>query len=213
MRQDMKRTWRRSRPASAAGALALAAILLLPDPSAGQVIEDERGFSLGLGFVGSSVHSDRSDSTFYIKDGGGGLVLDAGYRFNRHFKLVASLSGAVHDTSVQGIEAGITSIRLFGVYRFAPGGPFRPYFKGGFGGYAVQISEGDISAIIEGGGLSLGTGFDFFFTPHFSLGVDLTTSIIRYDEAQLRWGDFSVGGNVDENGAQTTIGITFGYGF
>ena len=197
--------------APAAAALALAAAIISTDaPAAAHEVTREKGFYLGAKFVGSSLHvDDDGDQTFRVKDDGGGLMLIAGYSFNRVFSLELALGGVGHETSVPTIDANLGTVQLFLHYRFRPGHAFRPYVKGGIGGYGLRFEEdGGANARIEGGGIPLGGGFDYFFSNHFSLGVDLTYNIINYDAITFNLGDgATVGFDIDERGAMTSFGL------
>jgi hypothetical protein len=187
--------------------------LFAPGVARAGATEDERGFFLGLKFVGASLHADESSSEFFVKDDGGGLQLDIGYRFNPVFMLELVVGGSTHETSDPRIEARTASIQIFAHHRFLADRPFRPYLKGGFGGYALRLESGAIAAQLNGGGIAIGGGFRFFFSPHFSLGVDLTHNMIRYEEAQLSLGEFGYQTSIDEYGSLTTLGVMFGYSF
>jgi len=198
-------------------AIALAAFALCmslaPGAARAEAVEDEKGFSLGLKFVGASLHADEQSDAFYIEDDGGGVQLDFGYRCNPVFMLEIVAGGSNHDTSDPAIEARMQSIQIFGYYRFMPESAFRPYIKGGFGGYAVELESGSASIRMDGGGVAFGGGFRYFLSPHFSFGVDFAYNMIQYDEATLSLGELSYESSVDENGGLTTLGLTFGYSF
>lgn len=180
----------------------------------GEALTPVKGFYLGMRFTGSSLHVDESaDDLFFIEDDGGGVEFHTGYQFNRVFALELSLGAANHDTSEPNIDSGFGFVQLFGLYRFAAGQPFRPYIKGGFGGYGLKLEAGDAEATLNGGGLALGAGFDYFFSRHFSLGVDLTHNIINYNEAEFRLGDAAVSTEIDEEGAMTSLGLSLAYYF
>jgi opacity protein-like surface antigen len=177
-------------------------------------IKGGKGFYLGLRFIGSSLHVDETgDDVFFVKDDGGGAELLFGYGFNDVFSLELSLGGANHDTSDPRISADFGFFNIFAQYRFAPGRSFRPYIKGGLGGYVLDLKEDTISASVSGGGLAFGGGFDYFFTRHFSIGADFTHKIINYDQAELRLGDSTFGTAIDEEGAQSSLGLAFAYHF
>ncbi len=189
-------------------ALTLGITALIQAPAGAQVDERERGFYAGLKFVGSSLHvDDDGDGVFFIKDDGGGMQLAVGYSFNEVFSLEMDLGGALHETSVQAIDATIGMFQLFAHYRFMPGHAFRPYVKGGLGGYSLELKNNVASLTAEGGGIPIGGGFDYFFSKHFSLGVDLTHNIIKYDEIIFGLGDATVGFDMDEEGSATTMGL------
>jgi hypothetical protein len=174
----------------------------------------ERGFLLGLRLYGSSLHvDDEADSDFFIKDEGGGIHLEFGYSFNPVFSLELSMGGAAHETSDPRIDATLAMFQIFAKYRFAQGQDFRPYIKGGLGGYELRLEEGNVDARIEGGGLAFGGGFDYFFTQHFSLGMDITHNVINYDEFNFSAGGFSVGMEIDEEGSMTSLGLNLTFHF
>jgi opacity protein-like surface antigen len=186
----------------------------VPDSTAPQSAEDESGIYLGLKFVGSSLHAeDKAEGAFFIKDDGGGLQLDAGYRFNRSFSLEFCIGGSAHETSEQAIDANIYSIWVLGYYRFCPDRPFRPFIKFGLGGHGLDVRYGDAGSRVDGGGVAMGAGFRYFFNPHFAVGVDLTTNIIQYDTATVAVGGLAYSFEIDEEGSLTTLGISFVYGF
>ncbi|MBN1165117.1 MAG: outer membrane beta-barrel protein [Candidatus Krumholzibacteriota bacterium] len=185
-----------------------------PALAAEDIREDENGVCLGIALVGSGLHVDSEyPADFFIKDGGGGLKLDIGYRFNPVFTLEFGITGATHETSVQNISALISIAQFVGHYRFSPDRPFRPYLKGGFCGCSLELTEGALSARAEGGGVILGGGFKFFFTPHFSLGLDYTYNIIHFERAQLSFQGLSYQTEIDEEGAMSTLSLAFGYAF
>ena len=200
--------------AAIAGLLLAGAVLPAAADGEGETLEPVKGFYLGMRFIGSSLHVDESaDDLFFIEDDGGGIEFHTGYQFNRVFALELSLGGANHDTSEPGIDGGFGFVQLFGLYRFAAGQKFRPYIMGGFGGYGLKLKTGDAEATINGGGLALGAGFDYFFSRHFSLGVDLTHNIINYNEAEFRLGGSAVSTEIDEEGAMTSLGLSLAYYF
>jgi hypothetical protein len=189
------------------------ALLIAPGVAQAGAPEDPKGFFLGLKLGGAGLHADESSNDFFVKDDGGGLQLDLGYRFNPVFMLELVIGGSTHETSDPTIEARTAAIQLFAHHRFLADRPFRPYLKGGFGGYALRLESDAAAAQFNGGGIAIGGGFRFFFSSHFSLGVDLTHNMIRYEEAQLSLGEFGYQTDIDEYGSLTTLGVMFGYSF
>lgn len=185
-----------------------------PGLATAQVEDRPRGFYLGLAFVGSSLHvDDEGESVFFVKDDGGGVLLRTGYSFNRVFSLELSLGVANHETSVQAIDARFGFAQLFAHYRFSPARAFRPYIKGGLGGYTLDLDNNNGRVRIEGGGVPFGAGFDYFFSRHFSLGVDLTHNVIEYETVTLDLGTVTAGFDIDEEGAMTSLGLALTYYF
>ena len=214
-------TLRARRPGRRATPVILAAVTLfllsvLCTGAMAENPEDEDGFYLGLKFTGSSLHADNStdaDEIFYIKDDGGGLQLDIGYRFNRTFMLEFSVGGANHETSDPAIDARFEVAQLLGYYRFSHDRAFRPYIKGGFGGYGLYVEEGPVDWRLKGGGVAFGGGFRYFFAPYFCIGLDFTHNIIQYESAVVGVEGFSYEWAIDEYGAMTSLGVVFGYSF
>lgn len=169
---------------------------------------DDSAFYLGARMVGSTLHGNATpDSSFSIAEDGGGLQFFLGYRFDTGFSLQLDLSGAAHETSDPDIDAGVVALQFFVQYRFARGHWFRPYLKGGFGGYGLGVSDGNARATISGGGVAFGGGFDFFLNRHFSLGLDLTHNIIDYNKIEVELGGATYGLDIDDEGSNTTVGL------
>lgn len=200
----------------AAAATLLAAVCIMFGPSSlfAQAPANDGGFYCGLSFLGSSLHvEDTGDEIFFVEDDGGGAQLQFGYHFNPVFALELDLGGAQHETTDPEIDGSFAMAQLFAVYRFVPDRQFRPYIKGGFGGYGLKLEGYGADLTVKGGGLAFGGGFDYFFTRHLSLGVDFTHNIIRYDEVELRFEDVFVGTEIDEEGSMSSLGLAFGYHF
>lgn len=197
--------------------LAIAAAVLVAgtctEASARRVYRD-RGFYLGTTFAGSVIGVDNAPgSTLMIEEDGGAIDFKVGYSFNPVFSLELSLAGARHDTSDPAVDAELAAVKLFAHYRFRPTHQMRPYLKGGLGGYTLRVEKGPASAEVSGGGLAFGGGLDYFFSQHFSLGLDYTFSVIEYDNAKLRFENISATAAIDENGAQSALGLAFTFYF
>ncbi len=188
-------------------------LLLAPSMARAEAVEDESGFHLGLKLAAASLHADETAPEFRIEEEGGGVQLDIGYRFNPVFMLEMVLGGSNHETSDSTIDARTEFVQLFAYYRFSPERSLRPYIKGGFAGHALVLESESVEARIRGGGLAFGGGFRYFLSPRFSIGLDLTHNIIKYDEAELSVGQFSYEFDIDEHGESTTLGLMFGYSF
>jgi hypothetical protein len=182
--------------------------------SAHEMDDATQGFYLGLTLMGSSIHADDTiDEVFTVEDDGGGAQIQLGYHFTPSFALELSFGGANHETNISEIDTDIGLAQIFALYRFAPGQPFRPYIKGGIGGYGLTFDGKGADVTAKGGGLAFGGGFSFFFTPHFALGIDFTHNIIRYNEIELSFDDITIGTEIDEEGSLSTLGLSFSYFF
>jgi hypothetical protein len=173
-----------------------------------------KGVYLGIQFNGSSLHVDENDvDEVFVEDDGGGFQLRLGYRFNHVFALELDAGGASHDTASPTVSAGVAFVQLFAIYRFVPDHSFRPYIKGGLGGYGLSLKESDISANVGGGGIAFGGGFEYYFSRHFALGMDVTLNMINYNNLELRIGGSTVGTEIDEEGGMSALGLSLGYYF
>jgi hypothetical protein len=192
----------------------LALVTALAAPARAQEEGRDNGFYLGMRFATSGLGvDDDAESGFFVKEDGGGVQLYTGYSFNPVFSLQLELGGARHETSVQAIDAGFGSVALLAHYRFAPGKDFRPFIKGGLAGYGLVLTDNQSEVRIEGGGAPIGGGFDFFFSRHFSLGVDFTYNIIAYNKVTVDLGEATAGFDIDEDGAQASLGLALAYYF
>ncbi len=179
-----------------------------------QVEDRDNGFYLGLRLGTSHLPIDKnSDDTFRIDADGGGLGLLAGYSFNRVFSLELDLSGGAHRTSVFDVDATFGALRVWAHYRFRPGQAFRPYMKGGLGAYGFGIQDKSDRVTITGGGVPLGIGFDYFFNPRFSLGLDVIYNVIEYNKFNVELGSSSVSFDIDADSAQSSLSLAFQFYF
>lgn len=192
-------------------ALVVTAAAAVVVPVSAHEVTRDKGFYIGARLTGSTLHvDDDGDQTFKIKDDGGALFLITGYSFNRVFSLELALGGAGHETTVPTIDATLGTFQFFLHYRFRPGHAFRPYVKGGLGGYGLRLEETSGASVrIEGAGVPIGIGCDYFFSNHFSLGLDLTHNIINYNTVTIDLGGgATMGFEMDEAGAMTNFGLT-----
>jgi opacity protein-like surface antigen len=186
---------------------------VVSDASARRIYRD-RGFYLGTTFAGSFVDADNQPGDpLVINEDGGSLELRAGYSFNPVFSIELSIAGARHETSDPNIDMEFAAARLFAHYRFRATHQLRPYLKGGLGGYTLRLEEPGLAAEVTGGGLAFGGGLDYFFNRHFSLGLDYMFNIIEYDDAKVTFEGLSVSAGIDEDGAQSSLGLAFSFYF
>ncbi len=196
--------------------LALVAIATAAQPAAASY--GDKGFYAGLRMGGSVLAVDEADNPLGVDKNGGHLGAQLGFNFNPVFSLQLELDGSRYSTETSGVDVGLGSVRLLAMYRFRPAEQFRPYVKGGFGGYNLlfdgSFEDGDIDANAEGGGLVFGGGFDYFFSPHFALGLDVAFNAINYDALVIPVsGGSDVRFDINEGGASTEIGIQTGFYF
>jgi opacity protein-like surface antigen len=198
------------------GTTIIALLALFASDSSARRKRDYRdgGFYAGVQFLSSTLDVDNEPgSALFIDEDGGGIEFKFGYSFNPVFSLELSLAGANHDTSNPAIDAEFGTLRVFGHYRFRPRHPLRPYVKAGLGGYTVRLEEQSTTVEITGSGVAFGGGLDYFFSRHFSLGIDYVLNVIEYDKAELMVNTLSVSTEIEEDGVQSTLGLALAFYF
>jgi len=180
-----------------------------------QTAPRDRGFYTGMRFQGTHLSGISSeDGTFRVKEDGAGAQLYLGYSFNPVFSMELDLGGATHETSDPAIDVDMGSIQLLMHYRFRPGHGFRPFVKGGLAGYSLAFRNTPGNIRLEGGGVPVGVGFDYFFTRHFSIGLDASHNIIKYENAVADIGGASsVSVDIDAEGSMTALGMNVAFYF
>ena len=188
---------------------AIFSIVCVPAAWAHDVSRD-KGFYMGATIGGATIYpEDNPNSDFQIEDGGGFFTIKAGYSFNRVFSLEFAAVGQGYETTDPTINASLGSLQVMAMYHFRPGHQFRPYVKGGLGGYGLQLQQNNVSATANGGGVVLGGGIDYIFTRNFGMGIDFTHNIIGFDKVEVDFGGNTVGTEIDEDGAMTSVGLSF----
>lgn len=177
-------------------------------------VDRDHGFYLGLALQGSYIGQDPAPgSLLLIDENGGGLDVRFGYSFNPAFSLELTAGGANHDTNDANTDMRFGTSRLLVSYRFMPGQAVRPYVRGGFGVYSLRLEQPGIEVTASGGGLPFSGGVDYFFNRHFSLGLDFTFNVIQYSNIDVKSGPSTVSQDVNEDGSQSSLALTFVYYF
>jgi len=103
-------------------------------------------------------------------DSGGAGFLSLGWGMSNHFTLWLAGLGADHfSPTLNRNKGGFVAFEISGQYKFMTESNFQPYGKLGIGAYFI----GQDGIIFSGGGVSLGLGADYFFSPHVGVGLEV----------------------------------------
>jgi len=136
-----------------------------------------RGFMINAHLAGSALSGTGAES---ITESGGGLGLGVGYGFNDRIVLFFNLDAASmeYDDDVEadeesyGLVTGDLGVRVnFG----NEGMKVRPYLNAAFSGVArveeYEVLGEEVEQVVSGGGVTIGGGLQYFFSPRFALDV------------------------------------------
>lgn len=191
--------------------ISLAALLVVASAtSAGaQATPDVRGLHLGAAFSATSIKLDETEFSDDDSDGGIGLNLYAGYNFTRNLGLLLAVSGATVDAD-DADDYGVAHIDLLGRASFPGRSSFVPYVELGISGVGASY-EPELADKVElrGGGVTIGAGFNYFFTRRaaFDLGLRFTGG--EFDNAEIADREIDVGDGVGFRTTRLNIGFAF----
>lgn len=160
---------------------------------------DNRGFMLNLHLTGNGIGSVGADAE---TESGGGFGVALGYGFNDRIILFFNLDAASIEYDEDDIDApgdsydavtGDLGVRMnFG----NEGMKLRPYINAAFTGLAAveefEFGGEDVETTIGGGGITIGGGLQYFFSPSLALDLGLqatqgafTTVIVDDEDEEL----------------------------
>ena len=184
-----------NRPLLLTCALGLLGLLALP--ATAQVRSASQGFFLEGSLSGNSITAEIDDDESEASSGGG-LGLRLGYGFNRMFAAYAALGAASieADDDVLGEGTyGLGTLDLGVQVSFANAArPLVPFVNVGIGGVSlaaeVEADGDEFDIAISGGGLVLGAGARYHFSPALALTAGLegfagSLSTFEVDDEEL----------------------------
>ncbi len=173
--------------------LACALVLFATAPAQAQLSKTQ-GFQIGASVYGNGITIDFDNSEADFGQGavleldedtdfnGGGLGLRIGYGFSPLFTLYADLGGGAVDFADDGDDDGSDNtsgyLEIGGEFSFgAPDQQWVPFVNVALQGFSFR-TEGDDddldgSLTLSGGGLKVGGGVNYFFTPQFAARLSL----------------------------------------
>ena len=155
-------------------------VVEIVEAEATEVITSESGFYLGLGVSRMALNNDYSGEEFSVT----GLMLQAGYQYNRYLALEGRYSfdisdvqydhGNVLQADIDNYPGNFSNLAAYvkGMY---PIGDFRPYLLIGYGEVAltnIPLGGPGISADRAESGFQWGLGADYKFTESVSVFID-----------------------------------------
>ena len=162
---------------------ALAGLVLFPPATASAT----DGFILGLDLHTSHIGADdpspdSPDGSVFVDETGGGVTLLIGYGITESFPLRFTISASAHETTDPDVDFLYSSATLEGGYLFRNGEPFRPFVSGGFGAFAIESRQDDLSFETTGPGAVIGAGFYYFFNENFALDFGVRGEFINWEQ-------------------------------
>jgi hypothetical protein len=173
-----------------AGMIILTAGSLATPPADGTMWSQDRGFRIGLATYGNGINAVKPPaqsgaSDLYLEEGGGGMSFMVGYGFSPLFALCATMSGAVHETNRDDVDATYSSFFIEGQFRFLHRERVRPYLIAGLGGAALEVDGGGYDSETDGGGMVIGAGLLWNLTHYLVLDAALRMDAISWDKVEF----------------------------
>jgi hypothetical protein len=194
----------------------VAALALLACADATQLFAQDvrsrtQGFIIGLNLTGVSLEVEDGDQE---SGGGGGLTF--GYGVSRRVAIVLRGDIAEMDVSNPAVDGTYGFVMVDLGVRVALGGPQRrlvPYLSGSLSAMtlAATIEVGPVfetDVRLTGGGISLGGGIQYYFTPGFALDIQALLSAGVLNEFEL--GDLTTEiDDLDASAGRLNVGLVF----
>ena len=202
---------------ASAGVLALMLIAFgsaIAEAQGGTNWSQDRGFHLGLQFVGNFVGADdpgpsSPPNALFVEEGGGGAMLLVGYTFTPHFRLRFVGGSAQHNTNQSGVEVLHSTATLEAHYQFTPAGRARPYVFGGLGGSDLRTDQQGFRVETSGGTAVIGTGLLFNITRHLVADLTLRYDSINFNTVEVTFeqpgGTTQLSSDIEENGSAAKL--------
>lgn len=172
------------------------------------------GFMLNAHLTGTSLTTGEGENE--SEDNGGGLGLVVGYGFTDRLAVYLAIDGSsMKPDGEEGEEYALGQADLGIRYTFgSTASALRPYVNAALNGTAITDEVSDegqtFDVTISGGGLTLGGGVQYFFSPSLALDVALqgsagTLSTLEIDGEEIDLEDEEV----DFSAGRLQLGITW----
>jgi hypothetical protein len=188
------------------------ATVMLSAASAGlanaQRVADVRGVHFGGALDWTTIKIDETGFTDDEREKGIGINLYVGYNFTRNLGLTLSVTPAtMEDGGTNDYEVG--HIDLGGRVSFPGRSAFVPYLELALTAMGAEFDTNNQETKLEGGGISLGGGFNYFFSRRAAFDASFRYTIGEFTDIEINGVN---AGDVDELGVNTTrlnIGLAF----
>ena len=125
----------------------------------------------------------QNDFSRELTDGEAG-ALSLGYGFSDKVSLWLTALGVEHpENAVNRSVTDFGGLELNFQYKFLPNSPLQPYGKLGAGLYAT--GEKGSNRVLQGGGLALALGIDWFFSRHVGVGLEAQFKSIQFNKERV----------------------------
>lgn len=177
---------------------------------------DNSGFMLNLHLTGNAISSVGADAETESGGGFGGAV---GYGFNDRIILFFNLDAATIEYDEDQVDApddtydavtGDLGVRMnFG----NEGMKLRPYINAAFTGLAAveefEFGGEEVETIISGGGITIGGGLQYFFSPSLALDLGLQATQGAFTTATVDGDDEDLDEGIAFASSRVQLGVTW----
>lgn len=170
------------------------------------------GFMLNAHVTGTSLAGTVDDSD---AQSGAGIGLAVGYGFNERVTLLLNVDAARmeyedEDADQDDGEFDLATADLALRFNFgSPAQKLRPYVTTGFTGVVQADEAEDIELAISGGGITLGGGLEYFFTPSLALDAALNVTTGSFTTVELDDEEEDLDAGIGFNHGRLQLGVTW----
>jgi opacity protein-like surface antigen len=172
---------------------------------------DNSGFMLNAHLLGNGVSGVGADAEM---ENGGGLGVAVGYGFNDRVALYLNIDAAAieydedegtEDDTYDAVTADLGVRMNFG----NEGMKLRPYINAAFSGLALVEEVEEVDATIAGGGLTIGGGLQYFFSPRLALDLGLQATQGAFTQIAVEDEDEELDEGIAFSASRLQLGVTW----
>lgn len=174
-----------------------------------QVVPDTRGLHLGAALNATSIKLDETAFSDDERENGYGANLYIGYNFTRNLGLLASLTASnINDSDTE--DFSVAHVDLAGRVSFPGRSALVPYLELSLAGVGAEYtaSGGEVE-LVEGGGVGLGGGLNYFFTRRAALDLGFRYTFGEFGKAKINDREVDSGDGVGFNTTRLNLGLAF----
>src|SRR5688500_9444669 len=174
-----------------------------------QRVPDVRGLHLGAAVNATSIKLDETEFSDDERENGYGANLYIGYNFTRNIGLLASLTASnINDSDTE--DFSVAHVDLAGRVSFPGRSALVPYLELSLTGVGAEYtaSGGEVE-LVEGGGVGLGGGLNYFFTRRVALDLGFRYTVGEFGEAKINDREVDSGDGVGFNTTRLNLGLAF----
>lgn len=177
---------------------------------------DNSGFMLNLHLVGNAFSGTGAEAQ---TESGGGLGLALGYGFNDRIALYLNVDAAAIEYDDDRVDApdetfdAVTADLGVRVNFGNEGMKLRPYINAAFTGVAAaeqyDVLGEDVDQVISGGGVTIGGGLQYFFSPKLALDLGLQATQGAFTQVAIDDEDEEFDEGVAFTASRVQLGVTW----